>query len=100
DALLEVSGGCGALRDWTRRVAPSLAPCFAVGELARLPAILARESTRRWLTERGVSHAAIDPDAVARLIEMAADAATPARQQFEGGVVARRRGGHIEVEPS
>jgi tRNA(Ile)-lysidine synthetase-like protein len=94
-ALLDMSVACRALRDWTRRAAPSLAATFAVASLADLPLVLARESARQWLSEVGVPPDQVDSAAIERLIEMAADAASPARQHFPGNVEVRRRSGRV-----
>jgi hypothetical protein len=61
--------------------------------------ILAEESSRRWLVERGVPIDQIDPSAIERLIFMASDAASPPRQDYAGGVhVRRHRKGIITAE--
>jgi len=96
-ALLELSRACGALRQWTRRNAPTLGECFAAADLADLPRILAAESARRWLVERGSPPGQVSPGAIGRLIAMAADAATPSRQCFPGGLLVRRRAGRVAV---
>ena len=41
-----------------------------------------------------------DEDCFDRLIEMANDLASPARQHFSGGILVRRRAGIIEVAPA
>jgi tRNA(Ile)-lysidine synthase len=94
-ALLELSGACRALRDWSRRTAPSLESNFTVGSLADLPPILARESARRWLNRIGVPPDQIDPATIERLMRMSDDAATPSRQHFPGKIEVRRRSGRV-----
>ncbi len=89
--LLELSEACAALREWSRRTAPRLADAFAPAALASLPPVLARESARRWLVSRDVPAARVDGSSIARLIEMATDAASPPRQQFPGAVQVARR---------
>ena len=94
-ALLEVGDACRDLRVWVRAAAPGLPASFPVARLAALPDILARESARRWLAERGVPAAEISGVAVEQLLEMANDAASPPRAQIPGGLLVRRRGGAI-----
>ena len=94
-ALLDLGSTCPRMRDWTRRVAPHLDAEFAAATLARLPGVVARESARQWLLDRGASSGDLDSASLDRLIAMASDAATPARQQFAGGLVVRRRGARI-----
>ncbi|WP_428940070.1 tRNA lysidine(34) synthetase TilS [Fontivita pretiosa] len=96
--LLELGQACAVLRDWARAAAPVLPERMKLATLARLPGILAYESARRWLLDRGVPAHLIDPSVVARLIAMARDAATPARQHFPGRLLVRRRGGEIFAE--
>ena len=93
-AALEVTETCAELVAWMRQRSPRLGDSFPVDAFADLPEPLARESARRWLSERAGGDAEVTP-AVQRLLEMARDAATPARQHFPGGVIVRRRGGKI-----
>lgn len=99
DDLLDLAAACRAVRDWARAVAPVLAEAFPARQLAGLPAILARESARRWLMARSVpqEELARSPAAADRLVAMAADAAGPPRRHFPGGVLVRRSGGVIGV---
>lgn len=97
-ALLDLSRACAALRQWTRRGAPTLGESFAVAELADLPRILAAESARRWLVARAAPADELGPDVIDRLIEMAADAASAPRQHFPGGLLVRRRAGRISLQ--
>src|SRR5262249_47655552 len=53
-ALCELADACGNLRDWARSAAPGLEPSFPAAQLAWLPLILAHESARQWLIDRGV----------------------------------------------
>jgi len=96
--LLALGQACAALRDWARTAAPRLPERFKPPTLTRLPEILAYESARRWLLDRGVPPHLIDPPVVTRLIAMAGDAASPWRQHFPRGLLVRRRGGEIFVE--
>jgi hypothetical protein len=66
--------------------------------LVALPAPLGREFARRWLAEAGVPAERLEPPVVHRLITMASDAATPARQHFPGEVVVRRSRGMLTVQ--
>jgi tRNA(Ile)-lysidine synthase len=97
-SLIELGKSCAALRQWVRAAAPRLEESFRIAKLARLPAILAEESARAWLCVCGVPVDLIAPQSVADLIEMAADAASPARRDFPGRIVVRRRAGSISAE--
>jgi len=99
DDLLTLGQTCRRLRRWTRATAPRLEESFSVGRLADLPNLLARESARGWLIERGVSPADITPHALDQLIAMAADAASPARADFPGSLLVRRRRGVLFTDP-
>jgi hypothetical protein len=97
--LLRLAEKCRELRRWLSGRAPRLGPSFAIGELADLPGIIARTSARRWLAERGVGRGgSILPKSIGLLIAMAADAATPPRQQLSRRVTVRRRRGRISAE--
>lgn len=93
--LLALGQACQSLRAWTRRAAPKLEPVFAVKALAALPEILAAESSRAWLIERGVRPDKITPQTIAQFLAMARDAASPARAHFPGRILVRRKGGKI-----
>ncbi len=97
--LVNLAAACRALREWVATSSPSLPDRFAVNDLASLPTLLARESARRWLIGRGVRPDLLDraPHAADHLIEMAADAATPPRRHFPGGLEVRRQAGVIFV---
>jgi tRNA(Ile)-lysidine synthase len=95
EALLAVGRACAAYVDWIRKAAPVLNDKFPAIELAECPRMLARESARRWLTSHGVPPAKLTPAMLDRLRDLAADAATPAKQQFPAGVTVRRRSGWI-----
>jgi tRNA(Ile)-lysidine synthetase-like protein len=96
-ALNELGDACGMLREWVRASAPVLGACFAVSQLADLPPILAAESARRWLVERGVPPDQLAPATIARLVSMATDAGSAARAHFPGRMPVRRKGGTIAV---
>jgi tRNA(Ile)-lysidine synthase len=98
DALLDLAKQCGELREWIRASAPRLDERFAPARLADLPDVLARESARVWLIERGVRVDEIDPSIVERLLRMSRDAASAPSQHFPGGVLIRRRRGQIYRE--
>jgi tRNA(Ile)-lysidine synthase TilS/MesJ len=98
ESLLALGRACRALRDWSRREAPELAETFAAGTLSELPAVLAVESVRCWLAARGAPTAELSETVLHRLIEMATDAASPARAHFPGSLLVRRRGGLIFVD--
>lgn len=95
--LIELANSCRALRSWTNAAAPKLEETFHVQALQNLPEILASESARVWLAARGIPKAEITPDVIARLLEMANDAASPPRQHFPGQLLVWRRRGMIGV---
>jgi tRNA(Ile)-lysidine synthetase-like protein len=97
ERLIELSRACRALRGWIRATALPLNETFHVSVLQALPEVLADESARAWLAQRGVPRGELAPDVIARLIEMANDAASPARQHFPGRVLVCRRRGVIGV---
>jgi tRNA(Ile)-lysidine synthetase-like protein len=100
EALIDLSRQCATLRDWVHEAAPDLGTEFLIEQLAALPDLLGGESARRWLIDRGVPPDQIGPDVLARLLDMSRDAATPARQQFPGGILVRRRRGVILTDRS
>jgi len=95
EPLLAVGRACAAYVDWIRKTAPVLNDKFPAIELAEFPRMLARESARRWLISQGVPPEALTPAMLDRLCEIAADAASPPRQQFPASVTVRRRSGWI-----
>ena len=98
-ALRELGRACEAWTRWLRENAPRLGERFSVRQLDEVAPPLGRESLRRWLRQgAGDESIEIAPAAVERLLEMIRDAATPARQDFPGGVRVRRRGGIISAE--
>ena len=96
-ALVDLGEACRALREWVRSSAPALGITFSVSELADLAALLATESARRWLIERGVLPDQISPAVIARLVNMAADAGSARRAHFPGGVLVKRAGRTIAI---
>jgi tRNA(Ile)-lysidine synthase len=97
DLLLETGRTMESLAAWTRAAAPVLAEEFSTGELEECPQVLALTAAKRWLSERGVPRSELTPAVLARLVEMAQDAATAPRQHFPGGVWVGRRKGKIFV---
>lgn len=98
-ALLDLGEACRALRDGLRALAPvSTGPTLRVADLLALPPPVRRELARRWLTAAGVPAGRIEPGVVDRLIAMAQDAATPARQHFPGRIAVLRSGGTFSAE--
>ncbi len=81
-------------RAWMDDHAPTLGEAFAAVDLA-VPAPLARHAAGRWLAARGAAADAVSAAACDRLVAMATDAATPARQSFPGDVSVRRTGGWL-----
>jgi tRNA(Ile)-lysidine synthase len=96
--LVELADACAELADWARGCAPVLPGEFAATKLAELPRILGRESARRWLIERGAPAELLGAAALDHLRSMAADAATPARQQFPRGLFVHRNSGWLRGE--
>jgi tRNA(Ile)-lysidine synthetase-like protein len=94
-ALLQLHEALALVCDWAKSAAPRLPTQFAVTELAGLPALLARESARRWLSEQGAPAEALAPAVLDQLLTMAADAASAPRQHFPGRLCVRRRKGRI-----
>lgn len=100
DALLALGEACAELREWVRGQVPPLEAVLPVERLRDLPALVARETARQWLTGRGVPDHEIVPAVLDRLLAMAADAASPPRRHFPGRVLVRRWGGVLFVDPA
>ena len=96
-ALREIGEAARSTADWLDRQLPSTAGPLNCGMLTDLPAPLARHLARRWLAANGSPPGDVGPRVVGRLLEMAADAASPPREHFPGGVLVRRRGGTLSV---
>ncbi len=94
DALRELATAARAARDWLDARSPALADAFATADLA-VAAPLARHAAGRWLAARGAPPDAVNRATCDRLVALAADAATPARQSFPGGLDVRRAGGRV-----
>lgn len=93
EALIALGDACRIAGEWAKGAAPRLGETFAAEELARLPEVLAHESARRWLVERGAPPEELSEGVLDRLVEMAGDAASPPRAHFPGGILVRRRNG-------
>jgi tRNA(Ile)-lysidine synthase len=91
--------GCASaqMTKWARDAAPVLGDVFETGALADLPDVLADEAARRWLVGQGAPPGELSPGVLARLIEMARDAATAPRAHFPGRLLVARRGGRVSV---
>jgi tRNA(Ile)-lysidine synthase len=98
EPLLAVSRACAQYSKWIGKAAPALAEKFPAIALAESPRVLARESARRWLTSQGVPPGKLTPAMLDGLRELAADAATPPRRVFPGGVKIHRRSGWVSRE--
>jgi tRNA(Ile)-lysidine synthase TilS/MesJ len=98
EPLLNIVRACAEYSKWIRKTAPAMDEKFPAIALAESPRVLARESGRRWLMSQGVPPATLTPAMLDRLRDLAADAATPARQQFPAGVRIHRRSGWISRE--
>jgi tRNA(Ile)-lysidine synthase TilS/MesJ len=97
EPITALGNACGQLNRWIRASAPKLEPRFAAIRLAELPALLGRESARRWLIAAGVPAAGLSAETLDRLREMATDAATPSRQLFPANLLVHRRAGWISL---
>jgi tRNA(Ile)-lysidine synthase len=95
ESLIDLANKSRRLSDWVAGAAPRLEASFPTLKLAALPQILARQSARQWLIAAGSPARELSPAVLDRLIELAADAATPHAQQFPGGLTIRRRAGYI-----
>jgi tRNA(Ile)-lysidine synthetase-like protein len=93
--LLALSAAARRLRCWTVAAAPRLPSPFPPEQLCRLPSILARQSAQSWLIHHGMPPEKCTPATLDRLLLMAADAASPARQQFPGPLTLTRGHGQI-----
>jgi tRNA(Ile)-lysidine synthetase-like protein len=101
DALLDLGAACRELRSWELRNLPGLESTLPVRTVQDLPALLARAMLRGWLAKIGVPRGEIDSACIERVLQMAADAASPPRIQLPGGItIARRRGVLERVRPS
>lgn len=97
-SLLELATASRNLNQWCLSNAPNLPETFATRRLENLPPILARQAARKWLIAAGSPPEELSPSVLDRLTAMAADAATPARQQFPGEVTAHRKSGKIATD--
>lgn len=95
--LLELADAAGGLRQWTREQAPDLPAQFRARTLAELPRLLACESARRWLVGQGAPPDELTPEVLGRLVDQAADAASPPRQHFPGALLVGRKQEHLSV---
>jgi tRNA(Ile)-lysidine synthase len=93
-----LGAACDAWESWLESAAPALPEAFEVEMLRAIPPAVALHAARRWLAKRAAKREEIPADAARRLVAMACDAATPARQDFHGGVHVRRRAGRIWAE--
>jgi tRNA(Ile)-lysidine synthetase-like protein len=95
EPIIALGSACAKYTRWIKERAPALPARFPAIQLADLPPVLGRESARKWLVRAGVPPQHLEPDALDRLREMAADAATPSRQLFAGNITVHRRAGWI-----
>ena len=99
-AALRMGASCASLSAWLREAGAVLSGAeVELEDVRRLPPPIARAAARHWLAERAGAGVEIPPSAVERLLLMANDAASPARQQFPGRVLVRRRKGRLITEP-
>lgn len=99
DPLLQLGMACARWGRWLDGASPHLPAQFSVTLLQDLAPPLALHAAHRWLIERGVTQET-GPQTLHRLIDMARDAASPARQHFPGALLVRRRQGLIAAEPT
>jgi tRNA(Ile)-lysidine synthase len=93
ESLLGLQQSAAAYDAWLRSVAPQWSGQLSSAEVARWPAPIAWTAAKRWLEQAGCPGEALSYATVQGLLNMATDAATPARRMFPGGVmVCRRRG--------
>lgn len=97
-AMRDLGASCEAYGAALDAAAPHLDPSFGIEELWKLPQALARHAARRWLRERGAPGDDVNAATIDRLLAMARDAASPARQHFPGGLLVHRRRGVISVD--
>jgi tRNA(Ile)-lysidine synthetase-like protein len=95
-ALVRLGEAGSAVAGWAGANAPVLEQSPRVETIADLPEILGLESVRRWLVARGAG--GVDAASCRRLLEMAADVATPASANFQGNLRVRRRSGRLFAE--
>lgn len=98
-ALTTLARTCRELHAWAEGNSEKLAESFPGQQIAGTPRVLARQSAKRWLIERGGKPGELSEFVIERLILMAADAATTSRSNFPGGLQVRRRRGVISVKP-
>jgi tRNA(Ile)-lysidine synthetase-like protein len=95
EPILAAGRACAEYAQWIKANAPKLKNEFPAIVLGEMPRMLARESARAWLRRQGVAAKELNDKVADRLRQMAADAATPARQLFPGKVAIHRRRGWI-----
>ncbi len=76
---------------------PGSGVTLRAGDLARLPAPVARQVVYQWLVMRGGSKSDLSRRVLDEVLAMAVDAATPPRRHVAGGLLVRRRRGVLEV---
>jgi tRNA(Ile)-lysidine synthase len=96
-SLLDLAAACRALHEWADHAAPNLPAAFPARAMESLPRIIAHAAARRWLIDAGAPPEDLTGEILDRLVMIATDAATPARQQFPGGLTVRRRAGKIDL---
>jgi hypothetical protein len=96
--LLDLGAASADFQSWVRRHAPEPPTRLPTSLLNDLPTSLSLETARRWLAARGAPPGELSAPVLKRLLEMAADAATPAAQNFPGGLRVRRRSGMVFVD--
>jgi tRNA(Ile)-lysidine synthase len=99
-SLLNLGHACALWQRWLDASVAATTEQLVTAELAALPPPIARRAAAAWLKAHGcpvdeISHRVCD-----RLIQMAGDTASPARQHFPGAVLVRRRRGVMFVDRS
>jgi tRNA(Ile)-lysidine synthetase-like protein len=98
-ALTTLARTCRELHAWAEEKSVTLPETFPGQQMTGMPRVLARQSAKRWLIQRGGKPGELSEFVVERLVQMASDAATASRSNFPGGLQVRRRRGVISVKP-
>ena len=95
--LLRLGATCRKWKTLLDTNSPELPEQFAARDLATLQCPLAAHAARRWLHARGLEDRRASQDVIQRLIDMATDQASAAKQDFPGKISIRRKQGMIIV---
>ena len=98
ERLIELGERAAGVKRWLREGVPRVDAQLPVGIVRDLPPPLALEAARCWLAARGAKKDELSAPVLRRLVDMAADAASPPRQHFPGRLLVHRRAGRLLVE--